>query len=235
MRRSVLLIGGAALGLVVVAALVACGSEGEPKPTPTAAATSNPEATETSAPATPDSTETPLPPSLGFGCPTQWQKYACPSTSERAGVLTLPYPAGAGEAEIMCKNVEFYTSGVQNNISMLYKLAPNTEVVAPADGQVTGVRSSPAPHEYTKSITLDAKQFLIQIYFVGEPRVSANATVARGDVLGVITGTFPTDSLPDSKLNGASMVINILGLDSRMLDASDPELWAGGVPGCYAP
>jgi len=224
MRRSVLLIGGAALGLVVVAALVACGSEGEPKATPTAAATSISEAGPTKTP----------PPSPGFSCPTQWRKYACPSTSGRAGVLTLPYPAGA-EAEIMCQNVEFYTSGVVNNISMLYKLAPNTEIVAPVDGTVTGVRSSPAPHEYTKSIALDAKQFLIQIYFVGEPKVSANATVARGDVLGVITGTFPTDSLPDSNLNGASMVINILGLDSRMLDASDPDLWAGEVPSCYAP
>jgi hypothetical protein len=224
MRRSVLLIGGAALGLVVAAASVACGSEGEPKATPTAAATSIPEAGPTKTP----------PPSPGFSCPTQWQKYACPSTSGRAGVLTLPYPAGA-EAEIMCQNVEFYTSGVVNNISMLYKLAPNTEIVAPVDGTVTGVRSSPAPHEYTKSIALDAKQFLIQIYFVGEPKVSANATVARGDVLGVITGTFPTDSLPDSNLNGASMVINILGLDSRMLDASDPDLWAGEVPSCYAP
>jgi hypothetical protein len=223
MRRSVLLIGGAALGLVVAAALVACGSEGEPKARPTAAATSTPEAGPTK-----------TPPSPGFSCPTQWHKYACPSTSAGAGVLTLPYPAGA-EAEIVCQNVEFYTSGVVNNVSMLYKLAPNTEVVALADGQVTGVRSSPAPHEYTKSITLDAKQFLIQIYFVGEPRVSANATVARGDVLGVITGTFPTDSLPDSKLNGASMIINIMGLDPRMLDASDPELWAGGVPSCYAP
>lgn len=224
MRRSVLLIGGAVFGLVVAAAFVACGSEGEPKATPTAAATSTPEA---------GPTETP-PPSPGFSCPTQWQKYACPSRSVGAGVLTLPYPAGA-EAEIMCQNVEFYTSGVVNNVSMLYKLAPNTEVVAPADGQVTGVTSSPAPHEYTKSITLDARQFLIQIYFVGEPRVSANATVARGDVLGVITGTFPTDSLPDSKLNGASMVINIMGLDPRMIDARDPELWAGGVPSCYAP
>jgi hypothetical protein len=232
MRRSVFLIGGAALGLVAVAALVACGGGGESKPPATVIATSAPEvtATNTSVPST--LTETPL--SLGFGCPTQWQKYACPSASGRAGVLTLPYPAGA-EAEVMCQNVQFYTSGVVNNVSMLYRLPPNTEIVAPVDGQVTGVGSSPAPHEYTKSIALDAKQFLIQIYFVGEPKVSANATGARGDVLGVITGTFPTDSLPDSKLYGASMVINIVGLDSRMLDASDPELWAGGVPSCYAP
>lgn len=231
MRRSVLLIGGAALGLVVVAALVACGG-GESKSTPTVIATSNPEVTATNTRVPSTLTETPL--SLGFGCPTQWQKYACPSGPGRAGVLTLPYPAGA-EAEIMCQNVQFYTSGVVNNVSMLYRLPPNTEIVAPVDGQVTGVGSSPAPHEYTKSIALDAKQFVIQIYFVGEPKVSANATVARGDVLGVITGTFPTDRLPDSKLNGASMVINILGLDSRMIDASDPQLWAGEVPSCYAP
>jgi hypothetical protein len=244
MRRSVLLIGGAALGLVVAAALVACGGEGKSKPTATspattttastAVATSNPEATATSAPATPAATETPLPPLLGFGCPTQWQKYACPSVSGTASGLTLPYPAGA-EAEIMCQNVEFYTSGVVNDVSMLYRLPPNTEIVAPVDGQVISVRSSPAPHEYVKSIAIGIDPFLIYIYFVGEPKVSENATVARGDVLGVITGTFPTESEPDSKLNGAAMVVHLLGYDSKMVDASSADVWAGGAPSCYTP
>ena len=135
----------------------------------------------------------------------------------------------------MCKDVAFYTSGIENNVSMLYRVAPNTEIVAPVDGQVTGVRSSAAPHEYAKSITLSTQPFLVQIYFVGDPKVSDNATVARGDVLGVITGTFPVTGVPDSRLNGASMVINLIGFDSRMVDASSADVWAGGAPSCYTP
>ena len=73
------------------------------------------------------------------------------------------------------------------------------------------------------------------IYFVGEIKVAQDAVVARGDVLGVITGTFPTDSEPDSRLNGASMFINLLGYDSKMVDASSPTVWAEGVPSCHAP
>jgi len=236
MRLSVLLPGVAALGLVVAAAaLVACDGEGEPKTTPAATAASTSQATATSIPLPSTPAET-APPSSAFDCPAQWQKYACPtvSGSGRGIALTLPYPAGA-EAEIMCQNVEFYTSGVINNVSMLYRLPPNTEIVAPIDGTVVSVQSSPAPHEYSKSIAVGIEPFLIYIHFVGEPRVSENATVARGDVLGVITGTFPTTSYPDSKLNGASMFIDLLGYDSAMEDASDPALWAGEVPSCYAP
>ena len=240
MRRSVLLIGGAALGLVVAAALVACGGDGESKPTATGAAatavaTSNPEATATSAPTTPDPTETPLPASLGFGCPTKWQIYACPTAAGSVEGLTVPYPAGAGEFQIMCKDVGFYASGIENNVSMLYRGSLNTEIVAPVDGQVAAVRSAAAPHEYAKSITLNTDPFLVQIYFVGEPKVSDNATVARGDVLGVITGAFPTTGVPDSRLNGASMVVNLIGYDSRMVDASSADVWAGGAPSCYTP
>jgi hypothetical protein len=247
MRRSVLLIGGSTFALALAASLVACGGGGEPKAkatatTATVAATATAvptlEAAATSAPALPTAAETPTPPPpfLGFGCPTQWQKYACPSVSGSVMgfPLTLPYPAGA-EAEIMCQNVEFYTSGVLNDVSMLYRLPPNTEILAPVDGPVISVRSSPAPHDYVKSIALGIKPFLIYIYFVGEPKVSDNATVARGDVLGVITGTFPTDSEPDSKLNGAAMVMHLLGYDSKMVDASSPDVWAEGVPSCYAP
>jgi hypothetical protein len=240
MRRSVLFIGGSTLALALAASLVACGGGEEPKATATVAATGTAvptrEATATSAPALPTAAETPTPapPFLGFGCPTQWQKYACPSVSGSVEGLTLPYPAGA-EAEVMCQNVEFYTSGVVNDVSMLYKLPPNTEIVAPVGGSVISVRSSPAPHDYVKSIAIGIDPFLIYIYFVGEPQVSENTTVARGDVLGVITGTFPTDSYPDSKLNGAAMVIHLLGYDSKMVDASSPAVWAEGVPSCYAP
>jgi len=242
MRRSVLLIGGSTLALALAASLVACGGGGEPKTTPaatvaaTATAAPTGEATATSAPALPTPAETPTttPPFLGFGCPTQWQKYGCPSVSGTANGLTLPYAAGA-EAEIMCKNVEFYTSGVVNDVSMLYRLPPNTEIVAPAGGPVISVRSSPAPHEYVKEIAIGIDPFLIYIYFVGEIKVAQDAVVARGDVIGVITGTFPTDSEPDSRLNGASMFINLLGYDSKMADASSPTVWAEGVPSCHAP
>jgi len=139
------------------------------------------------------------------------------------------------EAEMMCQNVGFYTSGVINGPSILFKLPPGTEIVSPTNGSVLSVSSAPAPHEYTKSVAITGMPFIIYVYFIGDVKVAANAPLVRGDVIGVSTGTFPTDSPPDSKLNGASVLINLLGYDSRMIDASSSDVWAGGVPTCYAP
>jgi len=246
MHRNISLTAGVSFVLLVAAGatVAACGgSDSGGSATPAAVATSTKQpplvVISTPSPAAPNALPTatasgPTPSVLGFGCPTQWQPYVCPAIPTGAGGLTAPYRAGVN-AEMMCQNIGFYTSGVQNDVSILYKLPPGTEIVAPFDAPVISVRSSPAPHEYTKSIALGAKPFLIYLYFIGDPKVEANTSVARGDVLAVSTGTFPTDSPPDSKLLGASLLINLLGYDSIMLDASSSDLWIGGVASCYAP
>ena len=244
MCRNLSLILGAAIILMAVAPVVnGCGGGGEENATPTAVATStkrpplvvistpSPAATNLLPTATASG---PTPSALGFGCPTQWQPYVCPTIPAGAGGLTAPYRAGV-EAEMMCQNVGFYTSGVINDLSILYKLPPGTEIVSPMDGTVAEVRSAPAPHEYTKSVAITAMPFVINVYFIGDIKVAANAPLVRGDVIGVSTGTFPTDSPPDSKLNGASVLINLLGYDSKMVDASSSDAWLGGVPSCLAP
>lgn len=229
MRRFFFLSVSAAISLAIVSVtMVACGGGSDAdKTTPAPGVTSTPPSSATSAFPTDD-------PSAAFNCPSQWTKYTCPTVSENKGALTAPYRAGV-EAEMMCQNVGFYTSGVMNDASILYKLPAGTEIVSPINGTVVSVRSSPAPHEYTKSVAIGGMPFLIYVYFVGDIKVEAAASLTRGDVIGVSTGTFPTDSPPDSKLNGASVLINLLKYDSVMVNASDSELWVGGVPTCYAP
>jgi len=228
MCRNISLIVCAAVSLVILGStMVACGGGGEGKATPAAATASTPASGATSATPTTEA-------DAGFDCPSQWTKYACPTISANKGALTVPYRAGV-EAEMMCQNVGFYTSGVINGPSILFKLPPGTEIVSPTNGSVLSVSSAPAPHEYTKSVAITGMPFIIYVYFIGDVKVAANAPLVRGDVIGVSTGTFPTDSPPDSKLNGASVLINLLGYDSRMIDASSSDVWAGGVPTCYAP
>jgi hypothetical protein len=218
---------------VAGATIAACGGGSEAKPTSTAVTSSTPSSGATGAAPTQIPVETPSS-DVGFGCPTQWEKYSCPTVSTNVGALTVPYRAGV-EAEMMCQNVGFYTSGVINDNSILFKLPPGTEIVSPVDGTVVSTRSMPAPHEYTKSIAIGGMPFLIYVNFVGDIKVEANGLLTRGQVIGVSTGTFPTDSPPDSKLNGASVLINLLGYDSKMLDANSSDLWAGGVPSCCVP
>jgi len=229
MRRYISLSAFAAIALMIFGStIVACGGGGdEAKATPAPATTSTPAASGTSASPT-AGTDT------GFNCPPEWTKYTCPTLSANKGALTAPYRAGV-EVEMMCQNIGFYTSGVINDRSILYKLPPNTELVSPINGTVVSVRSAPAPHEYTKSVAITGLPFLTYVYFIGDIKVAADAPVVRGDVIGVSTGAFPTDTLPDSKLNGASVLINLLRSDSRMVDAADAEVWAGSVPSCFAP
>jgi len=232
MHRNISLI--ACIVLVAAGATIAaCGGGSEAKPASTAATSSTPSSGATGAAPTQIPAETAA--SEGkFACPSEWTKYTCPTVSANQGALTAPVRAGV-EAEMMCQNVGFYTSGAINDNSLLYKVPAGTEIVSPINGTIVSVRSMPAPHDYTKSIAIGGMPFLIYVYFVGDPKVEANATVYRGDVIGVSTGTFPTDNPADSKLLGASLLVNLLGLDSRMLDASSADLWVGGVPTCYAP
>jgi hypothetical protein len=241
MHRNISLTAGIAFVLLVVAGatMAACGGSNEAKPTSTAVTSKTPAARVTTAAGATSAAPTQIPvetasSDVGFGCPAQWEKYSCPTVSGPALILTAPFRAGV-DAEMMCQNVGFYTSGVTNDNSILFKLPPGTEIVSPVDGTVVSIKSMPAPHEDSKSISIGGMPFLIYVYFVGDIKVEANALLTRGDVVGVSTGTFPTDSPPDSKLNGASVLINLLGKDSKMLDASSSDLWVGGVPSCYVP
>jgi hypothetical protein len=235
MHRNTSLTAGIAFVLLVVAGatIAACGGGSEAKPTSTAVTSSTPSSGATGVAPTQIPIETALA-DTKFACPSQWTKYTCPTVSANKGALTAPFPAGV-DAEIMCQNVGFYTSGAINDLSLLYKVPAGTEIVSPINGSVVSVRTMPAPHEYTKSIAIGGMPFLIYFYFVGDIKVEANALLTRGQVVGVSTGTFPTDSPPDSKLNGASVLINLLGYDSKMLDASSSDLWVGGVLSCYVP
>jgi hypothetical protein len=240
MHRNISLTAGIAIILFMAGATTAaCGSSNEVKPASTAVTASTPASGATTAAGATSAAPTQIPvetPSsdIGFGCPTQWEKYTCPTVSGPNTMLTAPFRAGV-DAEMMCQNVGFYTSGVINDLSILFKLPPGAEIVSPVDGTVVSIRSMPAPHEYAKSISIGGMPFLIYVYFVGDIKVQPDAILTRGQVIGVSTGTFPTDSPPDSKLNGASVLINLLGYDSKMLDASSSELWVGGAPSCYVP
>ena len=234
MHRNISLPAGIAIILIIAGAtVVACGGNNEAKPASPTVTFSTPSSGATGTVPTQIPIDTPSS-VTSFGCPADWTKYACPTVSANKGALTAPFRAGV-DAEMMCQNVGFYTSGAINDVSLLYKVPAGTEIVSPINGSVVSVRAMPAPHEYTKSIAIGGMPFLIYVYFVGDIKVEANAALTRGDVIGVSTGTFPTDSPPDSKLNGASVLINLLGYDSKMLDANSSGLWVGGVPSCYVP
>jgi hypothetical protein len=240
MHRNISLTAGIAVILLVVGAtMAACDSSDKAKPASTAVTSSTPASGATTAAGATGAAPTQIPvesPSsdVGFGCPTQWEKYTCPTPSGPTSVLTAPFRAGV-DAEMMCQNVGFYTSGVINDNSILFKLPPGTEIVSPVSGTVVRLGSMPAPHEYVKSISIGGMPFLINVYFVGDIKVEPDALLTGGQVIGVSTGAFPTDSPPYSKLNGASVLINLVGADSKMLDASGSDLWVGGAPSCYAP
>ena len=240
MYRNISLIAGTAVILLMAGAtMAACGGSNEAKPASTVVTSKTPAARVTTAAGATSAPPTQIPVETAssdtkFACPSQWTKYTCPTVSANKGALTAPFRAGV-DAEMMCQNVGFYTSGAINDLSLLYKVPAGTEIVSPINGSVVSVRTMPAPHEYTKSIAIGGMPFLIYVYFVGDIKVEANAPLTRGQVVGVSTGTFPTDSPPDSKLNGASVLINFLGYDSKMLDASSSDLWVGGVPSCYVP
>ena len=235
MHRNISLIARIAVILFIAGAtMAACGGGSEAKPTSTAVTSSTPSSGTTSAAPTQIPVETPSS-DVGFGCPAKWEKYTCPTVSANKGALTAPFPAGV-DAEMTCQNVGFYTSGVINDNSILFKLPPGTEIVAPVDGAVVRLGSMPAPYEYVKSISIGGMPtFQIVVYFVGDIKVQPDAQLTTGQVIGVSTGTFPTDSPPYSRLNGASVLVNLLGFDSKMLDASSPDLWEDGVPSCYVP
>ena len=241
MHRNISLIARIAVILLMAGAtMAACGASNEAKPASTVVTSKTPAARvttaagATSAPPTQIPVETPSS-VVGFGCPTQWEKYTCPTVSGPAAMLIAPFRAGV-DAEMMCQNVGFYTSGVTNDNSILFKLPPGTEIVSPIDGTVLNIKPMPAPLDYAKSISIGGMPFLIYVYFVGDIKVQPDAVVlTRGQVIGVSTGTFSTDSPPDSKLNGASVLINLVGPDSKMLDASSSDLWVGGVPSCQVP
>lgn len=173
-------------------------------------------------------------PDIKFDCPKQWAQYTCPTLSENKGSLSLPYHEGV-DAQMMCENIGFYTSGVINAPSILFKLPANTEIVSPINGVVESTRSAPAPHEYTKSLVITGMPFMIYVYFVGDFKVADNTQVKRGDVIAVSSGAFPTDNPTDLKMNGASVVMNLIGYDSRMVDATSQDVWAGLSPSCYTP
>jgi hypothetical protein len=233
MHRKIALTACTVLIVIGAAATAACGGSNEAKEASTAVASVTPQSGATGVAPIQMPTETPAL-ETKFACPTEWTKYTCPTVSVNKGALTAPFRAGV-DMEIVCQNVGFYTTGAENNISMLFKVPAGTEIVSPINGTIISVRSMPAPHEYTKSVAIGGMPFLIYLYFVGDIKVEANAMVGRGDVVGVSTGTFPTDSPPDSKLLGASVLVNLLGYNSRMLDATSTDLWVGGVPTCYAP
>ena len=234
MHRNISLTAGIAVILLVAGAtMAACGSSDNAKPASTAVTSLTPASGATGVAPTQIPVVTPSS-HVGFACPAQWEKYSCPTVSGPTLVLTAPFRAGV-DAEMMCQNVGFYTSGVVNDISILFRLPPGAEIVSPVDGTVVSIRSMPAPHDYAKSISIGGMPFLIYVYFVGDIKVQPDALLTRGQVIGVSTGTFPTDSPPDSKLNGASVLINLLGYDSNMLDANSSDLWVGGAPSCYAP
>ncbi len=233
MHRNISLIAVVVL-IAAGATMAACGGGDKTEPTATAAATSStPSSNATGVAPTPIPMETAVSES-SFGCPSQWTKYTCPTVSENKGALTAPFRAGT-DAEMICANVGFYTSGVINDNSILFKVPSGTELVAPVNGTIVSVRSMPAPHDYTKSVAISGMPFLIYVYFVGDIKVEADANVSRGDVIGVSTGNFPTDTQPDSKLMGASVLVNFLGFDSKMLDATSADLWVGNTPTCYSP
>jgi hypothetical protein len=85
-----------------------------------------------------------------------------------------------------------------------------------------------------KFIEVESGELRIHIYFVGDVAVSAQTRVNRGDILGESTGVFPAEP-PSDVFNGASMAISPLDAFGDMRDASNPTLWAGGVPSCYVP
>jgi hypothetical protein len=233
MHRRISLTGGIVFILLVVAGAIMAACGGETKQASPTVTSSTPTSGATSTAPTRIPIETDAP-DVKFDCPGDWTKYACPTVSVNRGALTAPFHAGV-DAEMMCRNVGFYTSGVVNDLSILFKLPAGTEIVSPVNGTVVSVRSMPAPHEYTKSIAIGGMPFLIYVYFVGDAQVAENAILSRGDVIGVSAGAFPMDSPPDSNLLGASLLVNLLGYDSRMLDATSADIWVDGVPTCYAP
>ena len=232
MGRNIALIVGIAL-TAAATMMTGCssGSKTEEATTPASSSTPSSAATGTAPTQIPIETEIAA---GNFPCPADWTAYTCPVVSANKGALTLPVRSGVN-TEIVCKNIGFYTTGAINDRSILFKVPSGTEIVSPINGNIVSVRAMPAPHEYTKSIAIGGMPLLIYLYFVGDTKVEANATVSRGDVIGVTTGDFPTDNPTDSKMLGASILVNLLGLDSRMLDAASGDIWAGGAPSCYAP